>query len=48
MRLRVSGSPDPGEIACNLMMLSADMLFVGIRYAHRILEMRQSARVINV
>ena len=27
--LRVSGSHDPGEIACNLMMLFADMLFVG-------------------
>ena len=36
--LRVSGSHDLGEIACeivcNLMMLFADMLFVDMRYAH--------------
>ena len=39
MGLRISESHDPGEIvceiACNLMMLSADVLFVGIRYAPR-------------
>ena len=31
--LLVSGSHDLGEIACNLMMLFADILFIGIRYA---------------
>ena len=45
--LGVSGSHDLGEIACeiacNLMMLFADM-----RYAPETQEMRQSARAINV
>ena len=37
--LRISGSHDPCEIACNLIMLCADMLFVGIR-SHEMREMR--------
>ena len=41
--LRVSGSHDLGGIACKLMML-----FVGMRYAYGMQEMRQSARAINV
>ena len=39
MGLLVSGSHDSRniayDIACNLMMLFADMLFIGIRYAPR-------------
>lgn len=38
VKLRLSVSHDPGEIACeiacNLMMLFAGMLFVGMQYAH--------------
>ena len=32
--LLVSGSHDSGEIACNLMVLFVDMLFMEMRYAH--------------
>ena len=32
--LRVNVSHDLGEIACNLMMLFADMLSVAMRYAY--------------
>ena len=33
--LRVSGSHDPGEIACDVIMLFAEVLFVGMRYAQQ-------------